>query len=110
MTTTLTPHEQVQAAEIRSLRRELDDASREIDALKAQLEGDIPCATEWLQTKVWRQRLALDRLNKRVVAQRFYLRLCIRLGRPPTREEYLAAKEDAHRWELAALEAEEPIR
>lgn len=110
MTQEPTHRETMQAAEIRELRRELDAASREIDALTAQLEGDVPRATEWLQTKVWRQRAALDRLNKRVVAQRWYLRLCTSLGRPPTREEYQLARQDAERWELAALEAEEPIR
>jgi hypothetical protein len=97
---------EAQAAEIREQRRQLDEASREIDALRAQLEGDIPRATAWLQRKVWRQRLALGRLNKRVVAQRFWARLANELGRLPTYEEFLAAKNDAEAWQQAALEAE----
>lgn len=95
--------ENSQLARIRALELE-------VDALRAQLEGDLPRATAWLQSKVWRQRVALTALNHRVVAQRFYLRLCTELGRLPTREEYHAAKADAERWELAALEAEEPLR
>lgn len=95
--------ESSQLARIRAL--ELEN-----DALRAQLEGDVPRATAWLQTKVWRQRLALATLNHRVVAQRFHLRLCTQLGRLPTREEHLTARADAEAWELAALEAEEPVR
>jgi hypothetical protein len=68
--------------ELRALRQE-------VEALRAQLEGDLPQATAWLQWKVWRQRLALDRLNRRVVTQRFVLRTLDQLGRGLSREEYL---------------------
>ena len=55
------------------LRRELVELAAERDALRAQLEGDLPAATRWLQRKVWRQAAALDVLNRRVVTQRFVL-------------------------------------
>lgn len=81
MTTTTTAPDQ----ELRELRAE-------VDALRAQLEGDLPRATAWLQWKVWRQRVALDLLNRRVVSQRFALRTLDELGRGLSREEYLAAR------------------
>ena len=56
------------------LRARLVELAAERDALRAQLEGDLPTATRWLQRKVWRQAQALDALNRRVVAQRFVLR------------------------------------
>ena len=64
----------------------------ERDALRAQLEGDLPTATRWLQRKVWRQAYALDALNRRVVSQRFVLRTLDELGRSLTAEEYRAAR------------------
>ena len=36
----------------------LDDVLAERDALRAQVEGDLPAATRWLQRKVWRQEAA----------------------------------------------------
>jgi hypothetical protein len=52
------------------LRTQLVELQAERDALRAQLEGDLPTATRWLQRKVWRQAAALDALNRRVVTQR----------------------------------------
>src|SRR5499427_1348532 len=66
------------------LRSRLVEAVAERDALRAQLEGDLPTATRWLQRKVWRQAQALDALNRRVVAQRFVLRTLDGLGRSLT--------------------------
>ena len=37
------------------LHAKLDEVTAERDALRAQLEGDLPTATKWLQRKVWRQ-------------------------------------------------------
>jgi len=73
-------------------RAQLVELTAERDALRAQLEGDLPSATAWLQRKVWRQAKALDVLNRRVLSQRFVLRTLEELGRSLTKEEYLAAK------------------
>ena len=75
------------------LRRRLVELEAERDALKAQLEGDLPRATRWLQRKVWRQAAALDVLNRRVVGQRFVLRTLDGLGRSLSAEEYRAARD-----------------
>jgi hypothetical protein len=74
-------------------RAELVDVAAERDALRAQLEGDLPAATRWLQRKVWRQAAALDALNRRIVTQRFVLRTLDELGRSLTRAEYQAARD-----------------
>jgi hypothetical protein len=74
------------------LRAQLVELAAERDALRAQLEGDLPTATRWLQRKVWRQAAALDVLNRRVVTQRFVLRTLGELGRSLTAAEYLAAR------------------
>lgn len=74
-----------------SLRAQLVEFAAERDVLRAQLEGDLPKATRWLQRKVWRQAQALDRLNRRVVSQRFVLRTLEELGRSLSAEEYQAA-------------------
>jgi hypothetical protein len=74
------------------LRAELVELAAERDALRAQLEGDLPAATRWLQRKAWRQAAALDALNRRVVSQRFVLRTLTELGRSLTAAEYLAAR------------------
>ncbi len=63
------------------LRAELVELAAERDALGAQLDGDLPAATRWLQRKVWRQAAALDALNRRIVTQRFVLRTLDGLGR-----------------------------
>jgi hypothetical protein len=74
------------------LRAELVELTAERDALRAQLAGDLPAATRWLQRKVWRQAAALDVLNRRVVSQRFALRTLDELGRSLTAAEYRAAR------------------
>jgi hypothetical protein len=74
-------------------RQELVELCAERDALRAQLEGDLPPATRWLQRKVWRQAVELDRLNRRVTSQRFVLRTLDGLGRSLTAQEYRAARE-----------------
>lgn len=74
------------------MRAELVELMAERDALRAQLAGDLPAATRWLQRKVWRQAAELDRLNRRVTSQRFVLRTLDELGRSLTAEEYRAAR------------------
>ncbi len=74
-------------ARVADLRARLVELAAERDALRAQLEGDLPTATRWLQRKVWRQTAALDALNRRVVTQRFVLRTLDELGRSLTAEE-----------------------
>jgi hypothetical protein len=74
------------------LRTQLVELAAERDALRAQLEGDLPAATRWLQRKVWRQAVALDALNRRIVTQRFVLRTLDELGRSLTPDEYRAAR------------------
>lgn len=74
------------------LRAQVVELAAERDALRAQLEGDLPRATRWLQRKVWRQAAALDALNRRIVTQRFVLRTLDELGRSLTAEEYLTAR------------------
>jgi hypothetical protein len=73
-------------------RARLVEVAAERDALRAQLDGDLPAATRWLQRKVWRQAAALDALNRRVVTQRFVLRSLDELGRSLTVAEYRAAR------------------
>jgi hypothetical protein len=75
------------------LRHELLELAAERDALRAQLEGDLPTATRWLQRKVWRQARELDRLNRRVTSQRFVLRTLDELGRSLTAGEFRAARD-----------------
>jgi hypothetical protein len=79
--------------ETSDLRGELIEVSAERDALRAQLDGDLPAATRWLQRKVWRQAAALEALNRRVVSQRFVLRTLDELGRSLTAAEYRAARD-----------------
>jgi hypothetical protein len=74
------------------MRAELVELSAERDALRAQLAGDLPAATRWLQRKVWRQAAELDRLNRRVASQRFVLRTLDELGRSLTADEYRDAR------------------
>jgi hypothetical protein len=73
-------------------RARLLELVAERDALRAQLAGDLPAATRWLQRKVWRQAEALDALHRRVVTQRFVLRTLDQLGRSLTASEYHAAR------------------
>ncbi|MFE9574947.1 hypothetical protein ACFYO1_01040 [Nocardia sp. NPDC006044] len=74
------------------MRAQLVELAAERDALRAQLAGDLPTATRWLQRKVWRQAAALDVLNRRVVTQRFVLRTLDQLGRSLTSDEHRAAR------------------
>ena len=74
------------------LRAQLVELAAERDSLRAQLEGNLPTATRWLQRKVWRQARALDALNRRVVAQRFVLRTLDGLGRSLSAAEFASAK------------------
>ena len=84
----------IMAVSTEDLRARLAELTAERDALRAQLEsGDIPAATRWLQRKVWRQGTALDRLNRKVVSQRFVLRTLDQLGRSLTGEEFGAARD-----------------
>lgn len=75
------------------MRAELVELTAERDALRVQLAGDLPAATRWLQRKVWRQAVELDRLNRRVASQRFVLRTLDELGRSLTAEEYRTARD-----------------
>src|ERR1700693_4732226 len=75
-----------------AVRADLVELAAERDMLRAQLEGNLPPATRWLQRKVWRQAAALDALNRRVVSQRFVLRTLDELGRSLTAAEYQAAR------------------
>ncbi len=75
------------------LRTQVVELLAERDALRAQLEGDLPSATRWLQRKVWRQAAALHALNRRVVSQRLVLRTLDELGRSLTTDEYRAARD-----------------
>ena len=75
------------------MRAELVELTAERDALSAQLAGDLPQATRWLQRKVWRQAAELDRLNRRVTSQRLVLRTLAELGRSLTAEEFRAARD-----------------
>jgi hypothetical protein len=81
-------------------RSELVEVRAERDALRAQLEGDLPEATQWLQRKVWRQAAALDLLNRRIVSQRFVLRTLDGLGRSLSVEEYRSARDAVANVEL----------
>jgi uncharacterized coiled-coil protein SlyX len=76
-----------------ALRSQLAELAAERDALRAQLDGDLPKATRWLQTKTLRQAAALDALNRRVVSQRLVLRTLDELGRSLTAAEYRAARD-----------------
>lgn len=87
-------------------RSEVYELKGEVTALRAQLEGDLPKATAWLQWKVWRQRSALSRLQHRVVSQRAVLRRIDSLGRGLTREEWLTLRDEAEDHETEAFLAE----
>jgi hypothetical protein len=77
---------------VAELRARIAELAAERDALRAQLDGDLPAATRWLQRKVWRQAAALDTLNRRVASQRFVLRTLDGLGRSLSTEEYRQAR------------------
>jgi hypothetical protein len=90
------------------LRAKLVELTAERDALRAQLENDLPKATRWLQRKVWRQAAALDTLHRRVVGQRFVLRTLDELGRSLNTDEYRAARARISDDQLRAWIAEQP--
>jgi hypothetical protein len=83
-----------------ALRRALAEMTAERDALAAQLAGDIPAATYWLQAKVTRQRAQLDILNRALLSRRFALRLLNQVREPLTARE----------WADARAAAGEPLR
>lgn len=97
--------EEVAALRARVLELEGDKA-----AMRAQLEGDMPKATAWLQAKVWRQRAVLDRENRTIISQRFVLRTLEALGRGLTREEYLTARKALENEQYRARIFGEPIK
>ena len=72
---------------------EVKELKDQVRILELQLEGNIPDATFWLQRKVHAQRAALDRLNHKVVSQRFVLRTLEEMGRGLSREEYIEARD-----------------
>jgi hypothetical protein len=90
------------------VRAELVELTAECDALRAQLAGDLPAATRWLQRKVWRQAAELDRLNRRVASQRFVLRTIDELGRSLTAEEYRTARNAVSNLQLRDRIAADP--
>jgi hypothetical protein len=92
------------------LRAQLIAVVAERDALRAQLEGNLPSATRWLQRKVWRQAAALDTLNRRIVTQRFVLRTLDELGRSLTAQEYRTAHGRVGNTQLRArIDDPEPV-
>lgn len=90
------------------VRLELVELTAERDALRAQLAGDLPAATRWLQRKVWRQAAELDKLNRRVASQRFVLRALDELGRSLTAEEYRTARAAVSNIQLRDRIADDP--
>jgi hypothetical protein len=93
---------------ITDVRAELVELTAERDALRAQLAGDLPSGTRWLQRKVWRQAAELDRLNRRVASQRFVLRTLDELGRSLTAEEYQVARNAVSNLQLRDRIAADP--
>lgn len=76
------------------MRRRILELEAEVENLATLLrEGGVPQSASWLQWKVWRQKTALDALNRRVLSQRFVLKLLDEMGRGLTAEEYKAARE-----------------
>jgi uncharacterized coiled-coil protein SlyX len=78
---------------IGKMQERLADLQLDRDILEAIKRQDIPQSLWFLQRKTTRQRKALDRLNRRVVSQRFVLRTLDGLGRSLTRDEYVAARD-----------------
>lgn len=82
----------------------------EIAALRAQLDGDPSISQSFYQRKAYRQRAALDALNRKVVSQRFTLRTLEQLGRGLSREEYLEARKAVENEQLRErIEDPQPI-
>lgn len=91
------------------MRSELVELTAERDALRAQLAGDLPAATRWLQRKVWRQAAELDRLNRGVASQRFVLRTLDELGRFLMVDEYRTARDAVSNVQLRDRIAVDPV-
>ncbi len=64
-------------------------------------EIEYPHSPSWLQSKVARQKAALDRLHSTIVRQRFQLRILNELGRGLTTEEFLKAKTEIENEQTA---------
>lgn len=101
--------------EVDELRRKVFDLhlrnaelSSDNVALRAQLEGNIPLATAWLQAKVDRQRKVLNQRNRTAVGQRFVLRTLESLGRGLTRDEYIVARKAEPNAQLRERIPEKP--
>jgi len=90
------------------IRAQLVELTAERDALRAQLDNDLPAATRWLQRKVWRQAAALDALHSRVVGQQFVLRTLDELGRSLSADEYRAARARVANDQVLARIPEQP--
>jgi hypothetical protein len=95
--------------EVAALRTRVHELTTDNLALRAQLEGDIPAATAWLQAKVDRQRKVLDSGNRTVIGQRFVLRTLESLGRGLTRDEYLTARAAEPNAQLRERIPEKPV-
>lgn len=77
----------------RELHTEVQQLREENRVLKLS-HGELSSDDQsWLQMKIASQRKALDRLNRKVVSQRFRLRVLNQMGRDLTKEEYLEAKD-----------------
>lgn len=87
------------ADKVRELETEVSRLTLDRNILEAIRKEDVPSALWWYQRKCRRQRLALDRLNRRVLSQRFALRAMDRLGMRLSREQYTEAR-NAEREEL----------
>lgn len=99
-----------QREEVAALRARVLELESDAVAMRAQLEGDIPKATAWLQSKVWRQRAVLDRENRTIISQRFVLRTLEALGRGLTREEYLTARKALENEQYRARIFGDPVK
>lgn len=80
--------------------KEILELKMERDALLKQIAGDPEYTLYFYQRKALRQRDALDRLNRRVVTQRFVLRTLEELGRGLSKDEYLKAREAVENEQL----------
>lgn len=80
---------------IRQLRERVSALNAEVGELRARQDGDEVRAHSYLQARCLRQSAALDRLNRKVLTQRFRLRLLASLGRDVTYDEYIAARDEA---------------
>ncbi len=82
------------------MRREILELRQERDALLKQIDGDPELSLYFYQRKALRQREVLDRLNRRVVSQRFQLRTLTDLGRGLSKEEYVTARDAVENKQL----------